>query len=61
MALNRGLCEETIATLAGVELHLVKKWVDDLSSFLYRDEQANGEVRVWHLSISKFFVSNYCD
>ena len=58
---NRSLREETIATLAGVQSHLVKRWVDDLSSLLYRDEGANGEIRVRHLSISEFFVSNHCD
>ena len=38
-----------------------KKWVDDLSSLLYRNEGANGGVRVRHLSISDFFVSDHCD
>jgi hypothetical protein len=47
--------------LAGVGPNLVKKWVDDLSSLLYRDEGANGGIRVRHLSISEFFVSNRCD
>ena len=59
-AQNRSLCEETIAMLAGVPPYLVKKWVDDLSSLLYRDEEANGGVRVRHLSISEFFFSNHC-
>jgi hypothetical protein len=58
---NCSLCEETIATLAGVPLYLVKKWVDDLSSLLYRDEGANGEVSVRHLSISEFFFSDHCN
>jgi len=56
----RVLCEETIAELAGVELNLVKKWVDDLSSLLYRDEGTNGGIRVRHLSISNFLVSDDC-
>jgi len=56
----RTLCDESIAELAGVRPHLVKKWVDDLSSLLYRDEAANGGVRVRHLSISDFFVSDHC-
>jgi len=55
------LCEETIAELAGVKPYLVKKWVDALSSLLYRDETANGVIRVQHLSISDFFVSSDCD
>ena len=53
-------CEETIAELAGVKLNLVKKWVNDLSSLLYRDERANGEIRVRHSSISDFFISDHC-
>jgi len=56
----RVLCEETIAELAGVEPNLVKKWVDDLSSLLYRDEGTNGGIRVRHLSISDFFVRDIC-
>ena len=57
----RPLCEETIAELAGVDPSYVKTWVDDLSSFLYRDDGANGGVRIRHLSISDFFVSDHCD
>ena len=57
----RPLCEETIAELAGVKPNLVRKWVNDLSSMLYRDESVNGGVRVRHLSISDFFVSDGCD
>jgi len=56
----RALCEETIAELAGVEPNLVKMWVDDLGSLLYRDEGANRGIRVRHLSISDFFVSDIC-
>jgi len=56
----RTLCEESIAELAGVRPHLVKKWVNNLGSLLYRDEAANGGVRVRHLSISDFFVSGHC-
>jgi len=56
----RSLCDETIAELAGVGSNLVKKWVDDLSSLLYRDERAKGGIRVRHLSISDFFGSGDC-
>jgi len=56
----RALCEETIAELAGVKPSLVATWVDDLSSLLYRDEGANGGIRVRHLSISEFLVSDHC-
>ena len=58
---HRALCDETIAELAGVEPYLVKKWVDALSSLLYREEAANGGIRVRHLSIYDFFVSDRCD
>jgi len=56
----RTLSEDSIAELAGVMPNLVRKWVDDLSSLLYRDEAANGGIRVRHLSISEFFVSDHC-
>ena len=56
----RPLCEETIAALAGVNLSHVKTWVDGLGSLLYRDDKANGAIRVRHLSISDFFVSDGC-
>jgi hypothetical protein len=52
------LCEETIAALAGVKPNFVRKWVDDLSSLLYREEGANRGIRVRHLSVSDFFVSD---
>jgi len=54
---NRPLCKETIAELVGVRADLVRMWVADLSSMLYRDEGVNGGIRVRHLSISDFFVS----
>ena len=56
----RALCEETIAELAGVKPNLVKKWVDGLGSLLYRDEGTSGVIRVRHLSISDFFISDEC-
>src|SRR5258706_7635852 len=55
------LCDETIAELAGVKLYHVKTWVDALSSLLYRDEAANGGIRVRHLSVYDFFLSDRCD
>ena len=57
---HRPLCEETVAELAGVRLDLVKTWVANLGSLLYRDEVANRGIRVRHLSISDFFLSNDC-
>jgi hypothetical protein len=60
-AQNHSLRDEAIAELAGVGPNLVRKWVDDLSSLLYRDDGANGGIRVRHLSISDFFISDSCD
>jgi len=57
----RPLCEEPIAKLTGVKPNLVKKWVDALGSLLFRDEGANGAIRVRHLSISDFFLSDRCE
>ena len=57
----RALCDETIAELMGVKPNLIKRWVDALSSLLYRDEAANRGIRVRHLSVYDFFVSDCCD
>jgi len=57
----RPLRKETITKLTGVKPNLVEKWVDALSSLLYRDEGANGAIRVRHLSISDFFLSDRCE
>ena len=57
----RALCDKTIAELAGVEPFRVKRWVDALSSLLYRDGTANGGIRIRHLSIYDFFVSDRCN
>ena len=56
----RALCDETIAELAEVKPNLVKKWVDSLSSLLYRDEAVNRGIRVRHLSVYDYFVSHHC-
>ena len=55
------LCNKTIAELAGVEPYLIKRWVNALSSLLYRDEVANQGICVWHLSIYNFFISDCCN
>src|SRR5258706_2186689 len=57
----RPLSKEPIAKLTGVKPNLVEKWVNALSSLLYRGEGENGAIRVRHLSISDFFLSNRCD
>ena len=56
----RPLRKGPIARLAGVKPNFVETLVDDLSSLLYRDEGANGAIRVRHLSISECFASNPC-
>ena len=53
--------KETIAELAGVKPFFVETLVDKLSSLVYRDEGANGAIRVRHLSIYEYFASNRCD
>ncbi len=58
---NRALCDETIAELAEVKPNLVKTWMDALGSLLYRDEAANRGIRVRHLSVYDFLVSNRCN
>jgi len=57
----RPLCQDPIAKLTGTKPNQVGKWVDALSSLLYRDEGANGAIRVRHLSISDFFLSDRCE
>jgi hypothetical protein len=57
----RPLCKEQIAKLTGVKSYLLERWVNTLSSLLYRDERANGAIRVRHLSISDFFLSDRCE
>jgi hypothetical protein len=57
----RPLRGEPIAKLTGVKPNLVEKWVDALSSLLYRDEGANGAICVRHSSISTFFLSDRCE
>ena len=57
----RPLHEEAITTLARVKPNLVRKWVNDLSSLLYRDEKANNAIRARHLSIIEFFASDRCE
>jgi hypothetical protein len=56
----RPLRDKTIAELAGVKPNLVKMWIEDLGSMFFRDEEASEGVRVRHLSISDFFVSDDC-
>ena len=57
---HRPLCEETIAELAGVGPDLVRTWVVDLGSMFYREGGASGGIRVRHLSVSDFFLSDGC-
>ena len=57
----RPMTNEPIAKLTGVKPNLVEKFADDLSSLLYRDGGNNGPIRVRHLSISDFILSDLCD
>ena len=56
----RPLREEAIAELAGMDTSIVETWVDDLSSLLYRDKRHDRAIRIHHLSISDFFLSDDC-
>ena len=55
---NRPLCEDTIAELVGVRPGLAKMWVASLRPMLYQDEDAGGGIRVRHLTVSDFFLSD---
>ena len=57
----RPLCKAPITKLTGVKPNLLETFVDGLSSLLYQDEEANGAIRVRHLSISDFILSDSCD
>ncbi len=57
---HRPLREQTIAELARVRRELVRMWVEDLGSMFYCDEGASGGIRVRHLSVSDFFLSEDC-
>ena len=59
-AAHRPLRVETIAELTGVRLNFMKKWITNLGSLLYQDEGVNCGIRVRHLSISDFFLSDDC-
>ena len=56
----RPLCDETLATLTGLEPRVVTSWVDSLSSLLYRESDKSGGVRVRHLSILEFLTGKIC-
>ena len=58
VAPQRPLCDETIAELAAVSLDLVRMWVTDLDPLLYRDNDADGGIRVRHPSVANFFLSD---
>jgi NACHT domain len=57
---NRPLSEESLAELMSIELRVVRSWVDELSSLLYRGHSKKGGVRVRHLSILEFLVGPGC-
>ncbi|KIM28349.1 hypothetical protein M408DRAFT_140228, partial [Serendipita vermifera MAFF 305830] len=60
VAMHRPLCDDTFAQLVGEKPHVVKAWVDDLGSVLYRDESQNGGIRVRHLTILEFLTGPSC-
>jgi NACHT domain len=60
ISVNRPLCDETLAELIGLKSRVVRSWVDELSSLLYRDHSNKGGIRVRHLSILEFLVGSRC-
>ncbi|KIM28417.1 hypothetical protein M408DRAFT_37709, partial [Serendipita vermifera MAFF 305830] len=60
VAPHRALCDESIATLTGVEVGIVSSWVDDLSSLLYRDKAMKEGIRVRHISILEYLTGPFC-
>jgi hypothetical protein len=60
VATYRSLRDETLACLLGLEPRVVRSWVDELGSLLYRDGSAKGGVRPRHLSIIEFLMSPTC-
>ena len=58
VAPHRPLRDETIAELAAVNINLVRMWVTNLDPLLYRDNEANGGIRVRHPSVADFFLSD---
>jgi hypothetical protein len=57
---NRPLCDRTLADLMSMETQVIREWVDELSSLVYRDASENGGIRVRHLSILEFLVGPSC-
>jgi NACHT domain len=57
---NRPLSDETLAELICLEARVVRAWVDELSSLLYRDPSTKGGIRVRHLSVLEFLVGSTC-
>lgn len=57
---NRPLCDETIATLVGLQTPVVQTLVDRLNSLLHRDDKSNNAIRVRHISIIDFLTSADC-
>ena len=58
VAPHRPLRDETIAEMAAVNINLVRMWVTNLDPLLYRDNEANGGIRVRHPSVADFFLSD---
>jgi NACHT domain len=60
VSVNRPLCDKTLAELIDLEPQVVREWVDELSSLLYRDDSEKGGIRVRHLSILEFLSGPNC-
>jgi hypothetical protein len=49
-----------LASLTGLDLPIIRSWVDRLSSLLYQDGSKKGGIRVRHLSIIEFLTGPSC-
>ncbi|CAG8606725.1 16257_t:CDS:10, partial [Acaulospora colombiana] len=57
---HRPLCDKSVADLIGVDIRMVKMLVDKLNVLLYRDTEADGGIRVRHLSVIEFLTGSDC-
>jgi NACHT domain len=60
VAAYRPLSDMTLASLAGLDLPIIRSWLDGLGSLLYQDGSKIGGIRVRHLSVIEFLTGSSC-